>query len=406
MKKLWLLYFGRLDKEKGIDLIIEMVKYFWDEKWNLPFSLFIFHKGSYEDEILDLSEKYSDVHYFWFQPLSVLKRYIPNCHYSLMPSRFLETFGLAALNSLSWGLPVIWFGKWWLKPFVFPGLDLLNIENKDMNPLVQVVKKLLNDKHEEKKWQKWKEESLLISNEYDEVDREKKLEILFETEWLSVKSKISDESWILEFENRKVLMVSDFKTKLSWIETYVRDAKKIMENMKMIVDVFGVKAWFWIFWKIQRYVGLVLAVLNNIFAWRLWFKIKKFKPDLVWFHSVVRWIWRESIWLAGKMNVKVFFMFHDFWYFFPWPSKLTDIKDLPKSLKWKDFLKSAKTKNFIKLVFLFGKWINIRLIRNVSRKYVDKFLVPSEYMKSIVEKLYDVDADKVVVLEHFVQKGL
>jgi glycosyltransferase involved in cell wall biosynthesis len=28
-----------------------------------------------------------------------------------MPSEFLETFGLAALNALSWGLPVIGYKK-------------------------------------------------------------------------------------------------------------------------------------------------------------------------------------------------------------------------------------------------------------------------------------------------------
>jgi len=406
MTKLGFLYFGRLDEEKWIDLVIDMVEHFGNEKWELPFRLFVFHKGTYESEILDLSDKYVDVHYFGFQPLSVLKRYIPSCHYSLMPSRFLETFWLTALNALSWGLPVIGFGKWGLKPFILPELDLLNVEDKNKNPVIEIVQKLLDDKHENKHLKKWREESLLIADKYDEVDREKKLEKIFENEWLFTKSNIDQDSWIVSFDAKKVLMVSDFKTKLSGIETYVRDAKKIMEDMKMEVKIFWVKAWSGILWKVQRYLWLVLALLNDMFAGRLWLQMRKFEPDVVWFHSVIRWIGWESIWLVGKMKtVKVFFMFHDFGYFAPWASKLTEVEQLPESLKWKDFLKSARTKNLIKIIFLFGKWLNVICIRKVSKKYVDKFLVPSAYMKPIVEKLYGVDSERVEVLEHFVQKG-
>ena len=43
MRKVGLLYLGRLEKEKGFDLILDMVEKYEKE---LPFELYIFGKGS------------------------------------------------------------------------------------------------------------------------------------------------------------------------------------------------------------------------------------------------------------------------------------------------------------------------------------------------------------------------
>jgi len=104
---LGLLYYGRLEREKGFDALLEAVKILQDEK--VKFELFIFGKGSLESELLPLIGK--NVHFFGFQPLSRIKQYLENIDYCLMPSEFLETFGLSALNALSWGIPVIGYKK-------------------------------------------------------------------------------------------------------------------------------------------------------------------------------------------------------------------------------------------------------------------------------------------------------
>ncbi|MDR0370171.1 MAG: glycosyltransferase [Candidatus Peribacteria bacterium] len=52
-----------------------------------------------------------NIHYFGFQPSSKIQQYVNNVQYCLMPSEFLETFGLVALNALSRGLPVIGYRK-------------------------------------------------------------------------------------------------------------------------------------------------------------------------------------------------------------------------------------------------------------------------------------------------------
>ena len=61
MRKVGLLYLGRLEKEKGFDLILNMVKKYEKE---LPFELYVFGKGSRETSLLELQKKYKQIHFF------------------------------------------------------------------------------------------------------------------------------------------------------------------------------------------------------------------------------------------------------------------------------------------------------------------------------------------------------
>jgi glycosyltransferase involved in cell wall biosynthesis len=108
--KLWLLFLWRLEKEKGFDLIYEYLKRY--NLKELPFDIYIFWTGSYEKKVLDLANCSSHIHFFWWKPLSEVERYLVNIDYCLMPSRFLETFWLSAINVLRRGIPVVWFKKW------------------------------------------------------------------------------------------------------------------------------------------------------------------------------------------------------------------------------------------------------------------------------------------------------
>ena len=61
MRKVGLLYLGRLEKEKGFDLILNMVEKYEKE---LPFELYVFGKGSRETNLLELQKKYNQIHFF------------------------------------------------------------------------------------------------------------------------------------------------------------------------------------------------------------------------------------------------------------------------------------------------------------------------------------------------------
>lgn len=54
----------------------------------------------------------------------MIQEYCGYSHYALMPSRFLETFGLSALEALSTGVPVIGQAIGGMTSFVHPDLDV------------------------------------------------------------------------------------------------------------------------------------------------------------------------------------------------------------------------------------------------------------------------------------------
>ena len=61
MRKVGFLYLGRLEKEKGFDLILNMVEKYEKE---LPFELYVFGKGGREISLLELQKKYKQIHFF------------------------------------------------------------------------------------------------------------------------------------------------------------------------------------------------------------------------------------------------------------------------------------------------------------------------------------------------------
>lgn len=68
--------------------------------------------GVYEDTIRVLAEKYPKyVRYCGKVDASRLRSLYQECDFLLMPSRFLETFGLTALEALACGTPVIGWKK-------------------------------------------------------------------------------------------------------------------------------------------------------------------------------------------------------------------------------------------------------------------------------------------------------
>jgi hypothetical protein len=78
-------------------------------------------------------------------------------------------------------------------------------------------------------------------------------------------------------------------------------------------------------------------------------------------------------------------MFHDFGYFYPFPHSLTDVKQLPLPLHKKSFLSVAGA-SIIKRALVFGKYLQLLLLKKFAKQSVDMFLVPSDYMKDIVVK--------------------
>ena len=385
-KTLWLLYFGRLDDEKWFWLILEMLSCFVQKHWTIPFSFYVFGKWKYVKELLDLWQKHSSIHFFGWQPLEVIKRYQENCHFCLVPSTFLETFGLTALNSLSMWIPVIGFAKWWLTQFVEPKYDISKVWwIDDVHKLFNLVESVVRD------FNSWK----------INLEKEKKKSI-------AIAKKYTVEKWVEKAEElfgkpKRILLVSDFKSKLWWIETYIHDVADILEDKGYEVKIYGTEIPNWFLWNMLRKFWLVLSLWNFVDAIRLKRVARKFMPKVIWYHSTLRRLGWYPVKQLSSHKSKKFVTYHDLWYFHPYPSEVTDEKMVKTPLNLKNFVSSANTKNPIKIIAIFFKYICVKLLSKQLEKSVDTHLVPSEFMESIVCDSFNLNSKKVKTFSHFVQ---
>lgn len=372
----WFIYFGRLEKEKWFDAIVYTIRKFL-KKWELPFSVFIFGSGSYENDVLELTQKSKNVHFFGWKPLSEVKRYVENCNYCLMPSTFLETFWLTALTAISRWLPAIWYKKGGLIPFIEEEHNLENYEWLCTNEkLFNCVSKLITSK-------------------------QKKAKPIVDIK------KYSKEQWIINLlpligKHKKILLVSDFVNKVWWIETYIHDVKELLESHWYEVDI---RWWYLPKWrrgKIKKLFWIGLGTFNILWAIRFFRYCKKNKPDLIWFHSVLRWYGWLPV-LAGRRCAKeTWMMYHDFWYFYPFPKKLLYKKQVKTPLTFFSFLSMAKTKLITMTILVIGKYISLHLLKKQLFK-VDKHIVPSEFLVDILHNSHTIPKKKIFCLQHFLQ---
>ena len=385
-KTLWLLYFGRLDDEKGFWLILQMLNMFIKKHWRIPFSFYVFWKWKYTQELMDLGQKYSSIHYFGWQPLEKIKRYHENCNFCLVPSTFLETFWLTALNSLSMWIPVIGFAKWWLSQFIEKKYDILNAEwDNDLQKLFNLIELIVKDFNSGKiNFEKEKKNALAMARKYTVEKRCETAETLFG-------------------KPKRILLVSDFKSKLWWIETYIHDVADILEDKWYEVKIYGTDIPDWLVWNLIRKFWLILTWRNFLDWIRLKKTARKFMPKIIRYHSTLRWLGRYPIKQLSSHKSKKFVMYHDLWYFHPYPSQVTDEKMVKTPLSLINFIRSANTKNPFKIILIFFKYLSVKLISKQLKKSVNLHLVPSEFMERIVCNSFSLDPKKIKTFSHFIQ---
>ncbi len=373
---LGLLYFGRLEKEKWFDGIIDMIELFEKKGEKLPCELFIFGSGSWETRIQELASKNTNIHFFWRKDLATIKRYIPNCNYCLMPSECLETFGLSALTAMKRWLPVIWYAKWGLKDFIDHKLDLTHQQwtttGQKLHHLIAKLQPATFNLQPITSY--WKD------------------------------SRIVRFHALAGKEVKKILIVSDFINKIWGIETYINDVKALLEPHGYHVELCGWTLPPGPIGKLGKYLGIITGLGNFYETIKLKRKIKKMKPDLIRYNSVMRYLGRAPIhaskWSAAKKRM----MFHDLTYFYPFPSELTNENQIKTPLTLAKYVSSYKTKNIIKKLAIIGKYLSVSLIKRQLQKRMDTFLVPSDFMVDILHKSYKIEKDKIKVFPHFIQE--
>jgi len=201
----------------------------------------------------------------------------------------------------------------------------------------------------------------------------------------------------------KILIISDFINKVGGIETYIHDVKEILEPHGYKIELCGGKVPTGVVGKLVKYLGFITGLGNFWETIKIQRIIKKTKPDIIRYNSVIRYLGRMPIRASRNSSAKKWMMFHDLGYFAPFPSKLEQEKNVKTPLTLKHFLKSQTSKNPIKILASIGKYLAIVLIKKQLKKRMDTFLVPSHFIEDIVNKSYTIEKEKIKVFPHFIQ---
>jgi glycosyltransferase involved in cell wall biosynthesis len=134
MKIVKLISTHRLDPEKGWDLIVNRLHKILDpafpKKYTVQYD--IYWDGSMRPQIEELAKLYPDhISYYGYMPLKKIFKNSLDYDFVLMPSRFLETFGLSALDFAQFGIPTIGYKKGGVSPFILDSLNILNYKGEN-----------------------------------------------------------------------------------------------------------------------------------------------------------------------------------------------------------------------------------------------------------------------------------
>lgn len=198
--------------------------------------------------------------------------------------------------------------------------------------------------------------------------------------------------------------MSDFINKVWGIETYINDAKELLEQHGYEV----ILCWWTVpsgpMGKLAKYLGIITWLGNFWEAIQLQRKIKTIQPDLIRYNSVMRYLGWMPLRINKYSTAKKWMMFHDLGYFYPFPSQLTNESQIKTPFTLQHFLASYQTNNPLKKIAIIGKYISLSLIKHQVQKRIENFFVPSSFMKDIVHKSYQIDHKKIETFPHFIQE--
>lgn len=324
-----ILFASRLVYEKWVDILINCIEtYAQDRELQNDIEWHICSDGEWKEQIIELTKKYKNITYYGrlnSEKMQELYRWVDIL---FMPSRFLETFWLTALEALSLGTPVCAPAKWWLSPFVTNQLRL------DESNAVQSFRNILIKRI---RWSQW--ELPDIQNFWQESWNQK-LSQLFET-------------------SKRIMIIHDYKEKIGWAEYYISHANESLQNIGKDIYFYGY-TWHTTVWKRR-----IMFILSIFAFWRgigLYRVLAKWNIDTIWMHSILRYIgpwWVLAIRIYTKKN-KVYISHHDIWLLAAFPQDITQESAIPLSSNLLDFIPKAGV--FRKTVSIW-KFLYIKVIK-------------------------------------------
>jgi hypothetical protein len=215
---------------------------------------------------------------------------------------------------------------------------------------------------------------------------------------------------IKDNEKQKILIISDFINKAWWIETYIHDVKNILESKWHEVILRWSTLPSWSRWQRKKRFWLLLSPFNFWSTGDLKKVLEKEKPDVVRFNSLLRWLGPNVVKIAwkwrkeNKADCKFWMTYHDFGYFYPFPSELYFIEDCKTPLTKKNFVSAYKWKNLVNKLAVLCKYYWLQPLKKVLKKEIDFHLSPSDCITNIARDSYKISEKKCKTFPHFIQK--
>jgi glycosyltransferase involved in cell wall biosynthesis len=249
-----------------------------------------------------------------------------------MPSRFLETFGLTALEALASGVHVIGFRKWWLVPFIPPNLALDH--ESPIDSFARMIRAIRLKAPP------------------------KKIDI----------SPYQMPVWIEKFSelfplDSHIALIHDYADHIGGAEIYLSEVMDRASHLGYSLSRFSFT------YKTTPWKRRILFALSGLAFWRF-FQVLYFcwseRPSVFWVHSILRYVW---IWwvLAIRFYVnsthsKIYLSHHDIGLIAPFPQDITDETQIPKNTSYTAFISGTKS---YKKYLASLKWCYVRIIASL-----------------------------------------
>lgn len=372
------LYVGRLDKEKGIESLIFSIEKLIENK--IHFHINIYWEWAYTSHIKKLWYNYPNyITHHWRKHKKEIIWTRKKTDFFIMPSTFLETFGLTACESLLCWVPVIGNKKWGLIPFIDNTLDIQQawwINNWEK--LYNIISNIINNNISKNQYKNLIEK---IKNTYTQNKR------------------FSDIKKITE-ENQNIIMISDFVNyNWGWIETHIHDVSQLLKTHNYNTIIYGHQAPTGKWAILKKLIIMATSIINIRDSYIIYKKIKKNFIWLIWRHSISRIMGRLPI-RRTSLHIKQIITHHELGLFHPFPSKTTQEDQIPDARSLSAFIKAGQTNNFFKKIAIAWKYIMIRCIHKQLQKKIKTHIVPSERMIPMVRQRHP--NAHVVCIPHFV----
>lgn len=365
--KLHILFASRLVKEKWVDILVSLIDYcnqdtFLKEKifWHIA------SDGESLPIILSLAQQYDNsIEYHWKLDQLQLADLYRQADILFMPSRFLETFWLTALESLACGTSVVGIRKGWLIEFIPKQYDI--DENNAILSSVRIFRNIIEDK--------LTVENLSIENYRKNI-------------WLEHLNALFG-----RYES--VALMHDYSDKIGGAEYYVDFLSQSLIESWYIASRLSYN------WKTSPWKRRILFIFSLFAFWR-YFQVKKFlshvHPDAIWMHSILRYFW--FWWVLAIKNyskvawVSIFLSHHDIWLIAPFPQNIYREQQIPKSTSLYHFVEWISLK--MKCIALC-KYFYVRIIKSAVPKNITHVIF-SPFLSNSIQAHFP--NDRAIVFPH------